>query len=235
MALYVTKTMSSIVSEALLLLNKIDAQDEPDATDMARGCRTLQMMLEEWQTEAGLELWIQRRGEIFLSEGITDYDMSDTGDDVIELTHISLVDADAEAETDEESELTVSIISRQDYLEQPNKFVQGQPNMVWFHFDEDDTATLTFWPTPDDDYRAKVSYKARFTNATVTTTEIQIPRYWLKAVIYGLADDLATAFGSVETVRGQKINAKAREYYDKAAAFDNIQQGGGEIRFVPGR
>ncbi len=229
MALYVTKTMSSIVSEALLLLNKIDAQDEPDDTDMARGCRTLQMMLEAWQAE-GLNLWMRRRGEIFLTDGIAEYDLADTGDDAVELLHISLVDAD----DDEESEGTVSIISRQDYLEQPNKLTEGRPNMVWFSYNEDDEATLTFWPVPDDEYKVKVDYKTRFTNATVATTEVEVPRYWLKAVIYSLADDLATAYGMVETVRGQKINAKAKELYDTAAAFDNIQQGGGDIRFVPG-
>ncbi len=230
MAYFVAKTMSSIVSEALLLLNKVEGQDEPDAVDMQRGAKALQMMLESWQAE-GLNLWMRRRGEIYLADGIAEYDMTDTGDDIVELLHLSLVDEDDTTE----AEGTISIISRQDYLEMPNKLTEGRPNMAWLSYDEDDTATLTFWPVPDDSYKVKVDYKTRFTNATVTTTEIEIPRYWLKATIWCLARDLAVPYGIVGSAAGMKIEAEAQKLYDTAAAFDNIQQGGGDIRFAPGR
>jgi hypothetical protein len=229
MAYYVTKTMASIVSEALQLLNKVEGQDEPDNVDMQRGAKALQMMLEEWQAQ-GLTMWMRRRGELFISEGIADYDMVDTGDNVIELLFVSLVETD----DDEEAESTISIISRQDYLDMPDKLTQGRPVMAWLSYNEDDTATITFWPTPDDDYKIKVDYKTRFTNASVTTTEIEIPRYWLKAVIWCLARDLAIPYGVVGSPAGMAIAAEAQSLYNTAAAFDEIQQGGGEIRFAPG-
>ena len=230
MAYYVTKTMSSIVSEALGLLNVVEAQDEPDNVDMQRGAKALQMMLESWQAE-DLTLWMRRRNELYITEGLADYDLSDTGDNVIELLYASLVDPDDE----EEAETPLSIISRQDYLEQTNKLTEGTPTMVWLSYDEDDTATVTFWPTPDDDYKVKLDYKLRFTNQTVTTAEIEIPRYWLKATIWCLARDLTAPYGFVGTPLGMKIEAEAQKLYDTAAAFDNIQQGGGELRFVAGR
>jgi hypothetical protein len=229
MAYYVTKTMSSIVSEALLLLNKVEGQNEPDNVDMQRGAKALQMMLESWQAE-GLNLWLRTRGEIYISASVADYDLADTGDDAIELLYVSLVDTD----DDNEVEQPISIISRQDYLETPDKITEGRPTMAWLSYNEDDTATLTLWPTPDDTYKLKVDYKKRFTNATATTTEIEIPRYWLKATIWCLARDLTAPYGVVGSPLGMKIEAEAQKQYEIAAAFDNIQQGGGDIRFVAG-
>ena len=81
----------------------------------------------------------------------------------------------------------------------------------------------------------KLDNKLRFTNQTVTTAEIEIPRYWLKATIWCLARDLTAPYGFVGTPLGMKFEAEAQKLYDTAAAFDNIQQGGGELRFVAGR
>lgn len=230
MAYYVSKTMASIVSEALLLLNKVEGQDEPDNVDMQRGAKALQMMLESWQTQ-GVSFWMRRRDELFTADGMADYDLSvDPGVNAIELLHCSLCDEDDE----EESEQTVNIISRQDYLDMPNKLTEGRPTQVWFSFDENDLATITFWPVPDDSYKIKIDYRLRFTNTNTTTTVIDIPRHWLRATIWSLADELQVSYGLSGTAKGQMVSFKAREFFDTAAAFDNIQDGGGEIRFQPG-
>ena len=94
--------------------------------------------------------------------------------------------------------------------------------------------SVTVWPVPDQDYVLFLDHREPFSNITNAATEIEIPDYWMGAVIYNLQVRCAMAFGVSGTVRYNEIKILAKDLYDTAAAMDIVMDGGGEVRFAPG-
>lgn len=224
----VTKTLGDICSESLRLLNKVEGEDVPSAEDMVRAAKVLQRMLTALQAE-GATIWLRRNTDITLAESVADYEMDVEGVNIFELVDATILNEDDE----DGNEQPVEIISREDYFQRPNKVVEGKPTQVWFSTDGDDD-TIQVWPTPDDTYTLRIDYRVKYTGAEDTTTELEFPDYWLEAMTYRLADRLAAPFGVAGSALGAEIKAMAKDLYDTACAYDVIQDGGGEVRFVLG-
>lgn len=230
MTFYVTKTATGLVTEALAMLRVIDENAPLQGFDLERGSKHLDMMLKSIQAE-GATLWMRRRECLDLVEGTADYVLSDEGITTIEVVQASIGTPDSTPD----DELIVSIVSRSDYMDMPGKDIQGRPTQIWFHTDEDEGAQVTVWPTPDASYVLKLDHREPFSSITDTNAEIEVPDYWVEAIVYGLAKRCAFPFGRTGTPTYQEIKDLAKDLYDTAAAFDIIQDGGGEIRFAPGR
>lgn len=229
MTLYVTKTIRDLVTEALRVLNVVEGTSEPTAGDMLRGARALQTMLKTLQSE-GMTIWLRRDADITIAESVADYDMANEGLSIRELVYASIIEEDDE----EEHEQPLAILSRLDYKQQPDKAVQGKPTQVYFNVTETDQ-TLIFWPTPDDTFTVRIDYRQEFTNQTDENDEIEVPDYWIEALIYKLAERLLIPYGFSGTPTSQEVRFMSKDLYDTASAFDVVQDGGGIIHFVPDR
>lgn len=229
MTYVVTKSISDIVSEAFRLLNIIDGEQDPDATQMTRGARMLQIMLKSLQAQ-GPQMYLRRDIDIQLVASVVDYPMSAEPTDIIELISATVVDP---ADTNE-IERPVTIISRSDYEDQLNKLVTSTvPNMIVFETTDTDS-TILVWPVPTESWILRLDARIKFTEFTLTTDEIEVPDYWIEAIIYRLAERFIIPFGRSGTPTAQEVRFMAADLYNTAAAFDVEQDGGGEVRFVPG-
>lgn len=86
-------------------------------------------------------------------------------------------------------------ISRTEYAAMPNKFLQAPPTVFWF--DRQLSPQVTFWQTPDDQqtytwqfYRAKVIQD----QALAGGQNVDVPRWWLMATAFGVAELLAMSY-----------------------------------------
>lgn len=228
MALFVAKTATALVTEALALLEVIDDQSAIPAADLERGSRQLGLMLKSMQAE-GATLWMRRRLTVDLIDGEDEYILDDNS-----VTALDLVQATIATDDEGEDEIPATIISRREYMDTQGKDETGRPVKIWFHRNEDDGPIVTVWPTPDDDYYLFLDHREPFANITSSTATIEIPDYWMDAVIYGLAKRCAIHYGKAGTPRYVEISKFAKDLHDTAAAFDIIQDGDGEVRFAPG-
>lgn len=228
MALYVTKSATGLVTEALGLLGLVDGESAISSDDLEAGSRQLGMLLKSMQMD-GATIWMRRRLPIDLIEGEKDYILTDNA-----VTALDLVQAATATDEDGNNELPVTIISRRDYMDFHDKLSAGRPVQVWFHSDEDDGPTVTVWPVPDQDYVLFLDHREPFSNITNATTEIEIPDYWQEAVVYRLAERCGISFGKTGTARYAKIEKLAKDLYDTAAAFDITTDGDGMVQFAPG-
>lgn len=228
MTFYVAKTATGLVTEALSMLAVVDGDSALGASDLERGTKQLGLFLKSIQAE-GATLWMRRRLTVDMIEGDADYILSDNSITALDLTQATVTTDDEGAD-----EMPVTIISRRDYMDFPNKTSTGRPVQVWFHSDEDDGPTVTVWPIPDASYVLNLDHREPFSNITDPNAEIEIPDYWMEAVVFNLAKRCAIPFGRTGSSEYVEIARTAKDLYDTAAAFDIIQDGDGEIRFAPG-
>jgi hypothetical protein len=228
MTFYVAKTGTGLVTEALTMLGVVDESMALEPFDLERGTKQLGLMLKSIQAE-GATLWMRRRLTMDLIDGDVDYILSDNS-----ITALDLVQATVSTDEDGTDELPVTIISRRDYVDFPDKAATGRPVQVWFHSDEDDGPTVTVWPVPDQSYVLNLDHREPFSNVTDPNAEIEIPDYWMEAIVFGLAKRCALPFGKAGTPSYVEIARMAKDLGDTAAAFDITQDGDGEIRFAPG-
>jgi hypothetical protein len=125
-----------------------------------------------------------------------------------------------------EQELTITPMTRQEYVMQPNKAQQGRPTSFWY--DRTISPTITFWPTPNMAYHVHVwSYTQQVDAVLRGQMQLEIPYRWLDAACAGLAYRLATHYApDLEMQR----KAQAQEAYDAAATQDTEA---GSIYFLP--
>lgn len=109
-------------------------------------------------------------------------------------------------------------ISRTEYASMPNKTLQAPPTVFWF--DRTLSPQVTLWQTPDDSqvytlqyYRAVVVQDQNLYNGQT----IDVPRWWLLATAFGLAELLAHIHAKDEVPR---ISAKAASLLREAQEQD---------------
>lgn len=92
--------------------------------------------------------------------------------------------------------------------------------------------TLRFWPIPDtttaSDYTIELTYQRPFEEFDTATDEPDFPSYWTRAIIYGLASDLAPEYGLPLNDR-RTLKMEAKEFKDDALSF-GTEEGSMTIR-----
>lgn len=114
---------------------------------------------------------------------------------------------------DSQNDRIIWPISRTEYAAMPNKQMQAPPTVFWF--DRLLSPEITFWQTPDDQqdytlqyYRAKVVQDQNLASGQ----NVDVPRWWLLAIAYGIAELLADVYAPERSaVLTQKAAQRIRD------------------------
>jgi hypothetical protein len=119
-----------------------------------------------------------------------------------------------------EQELTLTPMTRQEYVMQPNKATQNRPTSFWY--DRLISPTITFWPWPNMIYHCHVwSFGQQFDAVMRGAMQLDIPYRWLDAACAGLAFRLAVHYA-------QDLEASRKTMSDEAyriAATQDTEDG----------
>lgn len=105
------------------------------------------------------------------------------------------------------TDTVVSSISRNEYLQLPQKNVTGRPSV--YYFDRTITPSISVWPTPSSMYNAiEYSYKKMMQDVGLYTNTLEIPSRFYPALVMGLSFKLALKFNSqmAEMLNGEYQN-----------------------------
>ena len=91
---------------------------------------------------------------------------------------------------------------------------------------------MTLWPVPDATYKIRLDLKKPFTELDGENDAIEVPGYWMRAIVWSLAEELIPDFGLSGTQDAAMISVKAEDFRQTAAAHEVVQDGG-EVRMVP--
>ena len=177
------------------------------------------LMQVDWSNK-GPNLWKVSELEFDLMPGIPTYPIPST---TIMILNVTIGTGDPSNET----ELTITPMTRQEYTMQPNKAIQNRPTTFWF--DRQISPTITFWPTPNMVYHCHVwSYGQQFDASHRAAMQLDVPYRWLDAAAAGLAARLAVHYAQDLEAARQALADKA---YQIAATQDTED---GSIYILPG-
>jgi hypothetical protein len=124
------------------------------------------------------------------------------------------------------SDLSITRISRQDYLTLPSKTTQGRPSQ--FYIDRQITPTVTVWPVPENSTDQLIYYRIkRIQDADTATNTADVPFRFLPCLIAGLAYFLAI---KKAPDRIPMLKGMYDEEFQRAASEDAERTG---LRLVP--
>jgi hypothetical protein len=154
--------------------------------DQRTARRSLNLLLAEWANR-GLNQWTIERETITVTEdggmdanGIK-YQLSNSTIDVISM----IVRNQDGVDTTSQADLTVDRVSREYYLNIPNKLTQGRP--VQFFVDRQISPVLYLWPRPNTTYYIIVDKLVRMDDAGAGVNTIQVPFRFYPCLAAGLA------------------------------------------------
>ncbi len=173
--------------------------------------RSLNLMLADWANR-GLNQWTIERETITVDPiGGVDYTMSASTIDILTAI-VRNVDGTG---TSSQSDLTLDRVSREYYLNIPNKLTEGRP--VQFFLDRQITPVLYVWPKPNTTYYVIVDKLVRMDDAAAGVNTMQLPFRFYPCLAAGLAYYLAI---KKAPDRVQLLKAVYEEEFERAASED---------------
>lgn len=190
--------------------------------DQRTARRSLNLLLADWANR-GLNQWTIEEEVITLTAGVNEYTLASSTIDVIE----AVVRFANGVGTQNQSDLTIDRISREYYLNIPNKLTQGRP--VQYFVDRQITPKIKLWQTPDQTYYLVVNKLVRMDDASSGVNTLEIPFRFYPCLAAGLAYYLSMKKAPDRT---QMLKAMYDEEFIRAAAEDRDRA---SLNLTPGR
>lgn len=190
--------------------------------DQRTARRSLNLLLADWANR-GLNQWTIEEEIITLTAGVNEYTLSNSTIDVIE----AVVRFDNGVGTQNQSDLTIDRISREYYLNIPNKLSQGRP--VQYFVDRQIAPKIKLWQTPDQTYYLVINKLVRMDDASAGVNTLEIPFRFYPCLAAGLAYYISLKKAPDRT---QLLKAVYDEEFYRAAAEDRDRA---SLNLTPGR
>lgn len=146
--------------------------------DAQRARRSLNVMFQDWSNR-GINLWTVNQVTLTLTDGTAEYTLNAYDIDVLEAVI-------RRSSTD----YAIERISREDYLNIPNKSTEGRPTQLFF--ERASTPKVHLWPTPENSTDQLITYRVqRIEDADTLTNDVDVPSRFIPAMVSGLAFYLA--------------------------------------------
>jgi hypothetical protein len=190
--------------------------------DQRTARRSLNLLLAEWANR-GLNQWTIETASITLSAGTNTYSLNQYDIDILAAV-IRYTDG---VGSQNQQDLTIDRISRETYLNIPNKLTQARP--VQYFVDRSITPSIKVWPTPDTTYYLVVDKLVRMDDVSSSVNTLQVPFRFYPCLAAGLAYYIAM---KKAPDRVQLLKAMYEEEFTRAAAEDRDRA---SLQLVPVR
>ena len=177
--------------------------------DLKTARRSLNLLLADWANR-GLNRWTIAQTSQSLTAGTANYSL---GADTIDILS-AVIRTDAGESN--QSDITISRISRDQYITIPNKNTEARPSQ--FYVDRQINPTVKLWPTPDlSTYTLVFDRLVRMDDADAAQNTLDMPFRFYPCLAAGLA-----YYISIKRApdRMQMLKAIYEEEFERAAAED---------------
>lgn len=209
--------LNSLIDEAFDLIG-VGSEGESISADMyVRAKRSLNLMLLSWNADEAT--WRREVDALTLVSGQAAY--------VLSTPRPMRVEAARRKNTASGYETPMTMWSRQEYLDQPNK-TTSLSTPVNFYFDRQrDDATIYLWPAPSTAVAAANTVQMDVLRPMflmdVSNDTLDLPQEWHEAVVYNLAVRLMPKYPVNDPAQGQLVIAQAGNLLALMKAFDQEQ------------
>jgi phage-related protein len=183
--------------------------------DQRTARRSLNLLLAEWANR-GLNQWTIKEEIISVGSASETYTLAASDIDIIS----AVVRFVNNSGTSNQADLTLDRVSREYYLNIPNKLTEGRP--VQYFVDRQVTPVLYLWPKPNTDYYIVVNKLVRMDDAAAGANTLQLPFRFYPCLAAGLAYYLSLKKAPDRT---QMLRAAYEEEFERAAGEDRDRAG----------
>lgn len=193
-----------------------------DVSHIIAARRSISFMFVEWATQDFQGYRIDRINNFPLVQGTQEYDLDpDTDGRFIDVTQVSL--------RRDGVDTTIYPMSRQEWLDIPDKTTQGRPNR-YFADKRQNIVTITLWTVPENSTDTLTMDAVRkLQDADAAADEPDIPYYMREAFVSGLAVRLCEKFGPEPFIPRLQMNAEKQ--FKRA---NGSQRELGDLVIIPG-
>lgn len=214
-----------LVNAALRKLGVISGGETPATYQIQNGYEVLNSMLLSFQAD-GMPVWIMTSAT-FTTTTTNTY-LVGTGQTIN--TPMPLKIVQAWRSTSGQANIPLNIYTDNNFNLLPQIASPGTPVNLYYQPGEYTVGTIKLWPTPQDSSNTiTIRYQKPFADITTDLDEIDFPRYWYEAVIYGLADRLAPEYG-IPIQDRQLLKQEAEMKHTTALSFGTEE---GSLYFQP--
>ena len=207
-----------VIKGALRILGVISQGETPDAAQIADGAEALNVLIKAYESE-GMPVWAIK------TQTITP--VASTNPIVIgtsQTVNIPKPERIYQAfytTTATNISINMSRLSQEQYWSLSNRSQEGTPTQYYWD-DKNTFGNLYLYLVPDANFAADntitIVYQAPFADFDVNTDVPDFPQYWLRALKYGLADEISMEYGYPIKDR-QELMLRAEKYKDEALSF----------------
>ena len=192
--------VSDVIEEAFELIGL----EMRTGYDAQRARRSMNDMFQDWMNR-GVNLWTVNQVSLTLTAGTASYNLNAYDVDLMEVAvRRSGID------------YTIDRMTREDYLNIPNKAQTGRPTQIYF--ERGSTPSIKLWPVPDA-ADTLISYRVqRIQDADSLTNDVDVPSRFIPAMVSGLAYYMAL---KMAPERAQTAKQIYEEDFARAANEDS--------------
>lgn len=209
-----TLSLNELIDEALDLLG-VGSEGEAITADMyARGKRSLNLMILSFNADE--DLWRRETRSVTLLASTASYALA--------APKPMRVEAARRKNTASGYETPMTMWSRQEYLDQPNKTSAPSTPVNFYYDPQRDTGTLYLWPAPTSTVASAFTVnldilRPMFLMDTSADT-LDFPQEWQETVIYNLAVRLMPKYPVNDSNQAQLVIAQAANLLAKLKSWD---------------
>jgi hypothetical protein len=179
-----TKTFKLTIADTIEEAYELAGLELRTGYDAETARRSLNIMFADWSNR-GVNLWTIDQVSTTLTTGTASYTLNAYDIDIVSAV-VKVTDSSGSS-----TDLGVERIGRTEYLNIPDKTIQGRPTQIFL--DRQTTPVLKVWPTPDNvsTYTLVANTIQRIDDASASNQDPEVPSRFIPCMASGLAYYLA--------------------------------------------
>ena len=179
-----TKTFKLSIADTIEEAYELAGLELRTGYDAETARRSLNIMFADWSNR-GVNLWTIDQVSTTLTTGTASYTLNEYDIDIVSAV-VKVTDSSGSS-----TDLGVERIGRTEYLNIPDKTIQGRPTQIFL--DRQTTPVLKVWPTPDNvsTYTLVANTIQRIDDASASNQDPEVPSRFIPCMASGLAYYLA--------------------------------------------
>ena len=193
-----------------------------DVSHMISARRSINLMLTYWATKDNQDYRIDRLSAFALVAGTQEYIIDPDADGrVIDVNGIVVTRAGVDT--------AIYPMSRDEWLEIPDKTTQGRPSRYFADKRADSSVVISLWPVPENSTDTlRMDVMRKHMDAGMASNEPDVPYYMREAFAAGLAYWLGEKFAPEPMLN--RLQARAGDAFDQANGSQKVRV---DVTIVP--
>jgi hypothetical protein len=200
-----SQTAGQLCASAARELGAIGMADVLEASEETEMVTRLNGMLAKWSAE--MNMWRDANAVVTITGGIGAATLPSEVNNIRSVLQI-------------QSSTNKRILqqwNRDEYFRIPNRAQTGSNPVAWYVSQQTDGDQLFIWPVPTGDTDFEIDYGRSFYFVEGPEQNLDIPKEWYEAALYGLAARSANIFGAtrIDPQAIARIDAQSRTTYQE--------------------